>query len=185
MLSEIGTAVQTGTLVFSTVLPQIYSALIGISASIELSSQKPAEPIDFTPVLADISQAIFSLSSALMPQERKDFYDKHNAIADYKMTPASHTDMFGNDEVVMSPLDIQTKKNLGDGVATSLENETTVDDIDFSDLLPDLDLSNLSADVSKLFAFNGVYDSLQQLIAHMGDDGLGFQSPNLKDGING
>jgi hypothetical protein len=156
MLSEIGTAIQSGSLVFSTLLPQIYSALVGISASLDNNA------------------------SINMPKSRLDFYSKHNAIADYKMSPASHTDMFGNDGITMSPLDIQTKKNLGDAVATSLENETTIEDIDMSDLLPDMDISNISADVSKLFGFNGVYDTLQQLVANMGEDGQGFASPTLK-----
>jgi len=159
MLSEISTAIQSSSLVFSTLLPQIYSALIGISASLETTA------------------------SNNMPKCRLDFYDKHNAIADYKLTPAQHTDMFGNDGVTMSPLDIQTKKNLGDSIATSLENETTVEDIDFDDLLPDLDLSNITADITKLFKFNGVYDSLIELNKNMGIDGKGFVEPELKGGL--
>ncbi len=185
VLNDIAVSIQTGTLVQSTMLPQIFSGLVSISTVLEeiatimaSRSSAPVVNIDLQPV----ADAVSSLKPEINPQSRKDFFTKQNSIADYKLTPKPQTDMFGNDEVTMSPLEVQTKKNLADAVDKSLKNETKPEDVDFfDDLLPDLDLNTFSPDVSKIFKHNGVYSTLQHLIDNMGEDGQGFADINLKE----
>lgn len=130
---------------------------------------------------SSLTTAISGLATSIHPQNRSDFYDKHNDIADYKLTPTAHADMFGNDEVNMSPLDIQTKKNLGDSIATALENSTTSDDLDLDDI--DEDFSNGLLDLSKFFTNNGIVDNLREIADNATDDFSGNYTASLHNPV--
>lgn len=154
------------------------------ATTVQVNATAPVVNFD----LSSLTTAIGGLNASINPDNRSDFYDKHNVIADYKVTPASHTDMFGNDGVTMSPLDIQTKKNLGDSVATSLENSTTSGDLDLEDVENDFD-GGLT-DFLKLFTNNGIVSNLEEIAskATPSYDGTftGYSSPlnvDLKDNV--
>lgn len=121
-------------------------------------------------------EAISALGDLINPPERTDFYTTSTAVNEYKITPASVTDIFGNDLVTASPLELQTMKNIGVATSTALENSTTAEDAGLDDILSDYD--SLGVDFLKIFQFNGITENLQA-IAGIAENDFETHTPNV------
>ncbi|SFV58224.1 hypothetical protein MNB_SM-7-1315 [hydrothermal vent metagenome] len=188
MINDVASAVQSGTLVQSTMLPQIFSGLVEIGTSLEriasaLENPRVVNPPAVNVDLQPVADAVNSLKPEINPVGRPDYYKKQNAIADYKTTPRKFTDIFGNDEVELSPLEIRARKDLSHAIDKALSNEANLKELDFFDeIIPYQDIEKLDVKLfSKLFKHNGVYTTLQDLVSNMGDNGQGFSEPELKE----
>lgn len=125
---------------------------------------------------APLVSAISALGDLINPPERTDFYTTTTAVNEYKITPAPVTDIFGNDPITASPLEIATMKNIGVATSTALENSTTAEDVGLDDILSDYE--GLGTDFLKIFQFNGITENLQA-ISEIAENDFATHIPNV------
>lgn len=123
---------------------------------------------------APIVSAITALQEFINPQSRLDYYDKFNQVNDFKLTPQTFTDLHGNDEFNISPLELRAKKDISVGVSHALENSTTLDEVDTSDIFNDSE-DNLLSEAMKLFNFNGIADNLEDLMSNLNNGNTNYR----------
>lgn len=124
--------------------------------------------------LAVVAEAMIQLKDAINPQSRLDYYDKFNQVNDFKLTPQTFSDLHGNDEFNISPLELRAKKDISVGVSHALENSTTLDEVDTSDIFNDSE-DNLLSEAMKLFNFNGIADNLEDLMSNLNNGNTNYR----------
>ena len=168
-------------------LDDLVSAVYVVASAIYENGSKTAvstmDDININTIIFDtvpIVSAITALGDLINPPARAGFYETSKAVNDYKLTPAPYSDIFGNDIVSLSPLEIGTMKDIGVATSTALENSTTVDDVGLDDFLSDYD--GLGTDFLKIFQFNGITENLQA-IAGIAESDFSTHTPdvNLKE----